>query len=54
MVRDARGVLLFEFDGLLFDLATELARILSLPTKVDIWDRLRTVRQGETKENMIP
>src|SRR5574341_27638 len=53
MVRDARGVLLFEFDGLLFDLSAKFARILTFPTKGDIFHATVEIFHDKRHHNLL-
>ena len=53
MIGDARGVLLFEFDGLLFGVVTEFARILTLPAKADVFHAALGIFHGDCHDDLF-
>src|SRR5262245_53573133 len=53
MIGDARGVLLFEFDGLLFGVAAEFTRILTLPAKADVFHAALEIFHGNCHDNLL-
>src|SRR5262245_1988323 len=53
MVRNTRGVLLFEFDSLLVGLAAELAGILTLPAQADLLDATLGIVHRNRYDNLL-